>query len=70
MPFTNQSKSSTSWSNGTLHTSTYANTTKDGDLFVLLMEDGGELLFEDGDNILLEEVQGDNLTTWTNLTKN
>jgi hypothetical protein len=67
--FTNQTTSSTSYSNATLHTTTMNNVSKNGDLNYLLMEDGSYLLFEDSTKILLENIFGDNLVAYTNATE-
>ena len=69
--WTNTTESSSNWSNETENQSTFINTTKNGNFDVLLQEEVTDsILFEDGDEILLEEVSGDTLQTWTNVTEN
>ena len=76
--FANQSKNSTSFSNTSKNSTTFTNTSKSSTSFgnqdkskiydFLLLEDGGYLLQENGDKIILEQSTG--ILTWANATKN
>jgi hypothetical protein len=66
MTWTNGTKPSSSYTNGTKPSSSYSNDTRPVNYSFLLLEDGGYLLQENGDQIILTESY---LGSYTNGTK-
>lgn len=70
---TNESSAPT-FTNQTANTATFTDIDKNGQYEYLLQEeDSGEvdfILTEESEYILLEEINGDNLQTWSNQTEN
>ena len=67
--FTNQSKSSTTFANQSKSSTTFANQSRITTEDFLLLEDGGYMLQENGDKIILEQSVA-TYTNWANQTKN
>lgn len=67
--FTNQAKNSATWANISKNVASWANQIKTLSYSFLLLENGGFLLQENGDKLILEQSSASE-PTFTNMVKN